>query len=158
VTLATIEHDILFDRLPPDGGVVTPIAATSQEPSPDLYDQLDTLAAALPTWAPGLVGDPVQRTRNLLYVAAVTDVFQMPTEPYVPAMIYAHLAEVVPRETLIKVLYWIAVHPDEGDHSAMDNLEPLGIGRPNDIGEARGRAAVYAVKLLGRLTGKRPAR
>jgi hypothetical protein len=158
VTLATIEHDILFDRLPPDSGVVTPIAATLEEPSPDLYDQLDTLAAALPTWAPGLVSDPVQRTRNLLYVAAVIDVFQMPTEAYVPSLIYARLEEVVPRETLIKVLYWIAVHPDAGDHSAMDSLEPLGIGPPNDIGEARARAAVYAVKLLGRLTGKRPAR
>jgi hypothetical protein len=157
VTLAHIEREILFDRLPPDNGVVTPIASSLQEPGPELYDDLDTLAGALPNWPPGLVADPVQKVRNLLLVAAVTDVYQLPTEAYVPAIVFAQIEDVVPRETLIKILFWIAVHADEGDHSAVDQLQPLGLGNgPSDINEARGRAAVYAVKLLGRLTGKRP--
>jgi ABC-2 type transport system permease protein len=159
VTLATIEREILFDRLPPDNGVVTPVASAIQEPNPDLYEDLDTLAGALPTWAPGLVSDPVQKVRNLLYVAAVVDIYQLPTEAYVPAIVFAQIEETVPKDTLIKVLFWIAVHRDEGDHSAVDNMQPLGLGNgPSDIAETRGRAAVYAVKLLGRLTGKRPGR
>jgi hypothetical protein len=158
VTLEIIEKEILFNRLPPDSGVVTPIASSLQEPDGGLYDELDTLAGALPTWAPGLVEDPVQKVRNLLFVAAVPDVHQMASEAYIPAIVFNQIQQVVPKETLIKVLFWIAVHPDEGDDSAVDNLQPLGLGNgPADIREARGRAAVYAVKLLGRLTGKRPA-
>jgi hypothetical protein len=36
-------------------------------------------------------------------------------------------------------------------------LQPLGV-RPGSIdrAEVRGRAGIYAVKLLGRITGKRP--
>lgn len=159
VTLETIDHDIVFSRLPPDNGVVTPIASSLQEPDADLYDQLDVIAAGLPTWPPGLVNDPVQKVRNLLYVAAVPDVLQMSAEQYIPAVVFTQIEAMVPKDTLIKVLYWIAIHPEAGDDSAMSQLQALGLGSgPNDIPEARGRAAVYAVKLLGRVTGKRPGR
>jgi hypothetical protein len=155
--MAHIETDIAFERLPPDNGVVTPIASPTAEPDPDTWAELDILAAALPTWEPGKVSDPVQRVRNLLYVAAVPDVFQVPMESFTPLIVYAQIEQAVPREDLIKILYWIAIHPDQGDDSAVDQLRPLGIGNgPSDMVETRGRAAVYAVKLLGRLTGKRP--
>jgi hypothetical protein len=157
VTMKNIEEDILFNRVPPDGGVVTPIATPDRQPDPDVQADLDALSAALPTWAPGKIADPVQRVRNLLYVPSVVDVFQLPTEPFVPLVVYDQIQASVPKDDLIKILYWIAVHADEGDDSAIAALQPLGVQKASvDRDEVRGRAGVYAVKLLGRITGKRP--
>ncbi len=157
VTMKNIDEDIIFTRVPPDGGVVTPIATPDRQPDPDVQADLDALADALPAWAPGKVSDPVQRVRNLLYVPSVVDVFQLPTEPFVPLLIYDQIQASVPKDDLIKILYWIAVHADEGDDSAIAALQPLGVQNASvNREEVRGRAGVYAVKLLGRITGKRP--
>lgn len=157
VTMKNIDEDIVFNRVPPDGGVVTPIATPDRQPDPDVQTDLDALADALPDWAPGKVADPVQRVRNLLYVASVVDVYQLPTEPFVPLLVYEQIQASVPKDDLIKILYWIAVHADEGDDSAIAALRPLGVqGGSVDPQEVRGRTGVYAVKLLGRITGKRP--
>lgn len=157
VTMKDIDEDIIFTRVPPDGGVVTPIATPDRQPDPDVQADLDALADALPAWAPGKVADPVQRVRNLLYVPSVVDVFQLPTEPFVPLLIFDQIQASVPKDDLIKILYWIAVHADEGDDSAIAALQPLGVRNASvNRDEVRGRAGVYAVKLLGRITGKRP--
>jgi outer membrane biosynthesis protein TonB/ABC-type transport system involved in cytochrome c biogenesis permease component len=158
VTLADIDRDLIFTRLPPDSGIVTPISEASDEPDPDAQKQLDEIQAALPKWKPGLVADPVQRVRNILFVPAVVDVFQMEgIERYLPHIVFDHVQAVVPKNDLIKVLYWIALHPFDGDDSAVDELRSLGLGNgPGDIKTTRDRVAVYAVKLLGRITGKIP--
>jgi hypothetical protein len=98
----------------------------------------------------------VQRVRNLLYVAAVPDVFQMSDlEKFVPYVVYDYIQQEVPKEDLIKILYWIALHPFDGDDKAVDELRPLGLfNGPSDMETTRDRMSVYAVKLLGRLTGK----
>jgi ABC-2 type transport system permease protein len=154
-TLEDIDREIDFSRLPPDSGVVTPIARDDDMPEPDVAQQLDTLHARLPDWAPGKVQDPVQRARNLLYVAAVPDVLQTPIERFAPLEIYDYLQQSIPKQQLIQVLFWIALHPMDGDDSAVDQLSVLGLNfPPTDIDETRNRAAFYAVKLLGRLTGK----
>jgi len=159
VTRDQVMADLVFDRLPPDSGVVTPIATADQEPPEETWTDLDVLYNGLQTWAPGRVPDVLERTRNLLFVPAVIDVFQLPTEPYVPQMVYDILERDIDKDVLIKVLYWIAVHPDEGSDAAVDQMAPLGIPNgPSDIQEVRGRLGVYAVKLIGRLTGARPAR
>jgi hypothetical protein len=155
VTLADINDTLVFDRLPPDTGVVTPVAKLDELADPDDNDQLEAITAALATWAPGQVADPVQRVRNYLFVPAVIDVFQMPIERFVPLIIFNQLKTAMPKDQLEKILFWIAVHPDEGDTSAVDNLRPLGIdSAPSDMAEVRNRTGVYAVKLLGRLLGK----
>ncbi len=155
VTVAQATEDIAFERLPPDGGVVTPVAPMDEVPDQDTIDQIEVMRAALPDWAPGKVADPVQRVRNLLFVAAVPDVFQMPTERYVPQLVFDRIMDEVPKDQLIKVLYWIALHPNDGDDSAVDNLKPFGLGNgPSDMNEVRYRVMVYALKLLGRLVGK----
>jgi hypothetical protein len=65
----------------------------------------------------------------------------------------------VPKADLFKVLYWIALHPYEGADAAIDQMQPLGLRNgPSDVEELRNRTAIYAVKLLGRVTGKRPAK
>ena len=156
VTMADIDRDLIFTRLPPDSGVVTPIAPRDEEPDENTYALLDKMRAALPAWKPGQVADPVQRVRNLLYVAAVPDVFQMQDlERFVPMVVYERIQEDVPKEDLIKILYWIAVHPFDGDDKAVDELRPLGLfNGPTDMEQTRGRSSVYAVKLLGRITGQ----
>jgi hypothetical protein len=157
VTLEEIDREIAFDRLPPDDGVVTPIAPADEEPDTETAEHLEFLQARLPDWPPGRVEDPVQRVRNYLFVAAVPDVFQMPLERYVPHVVFARLEEDVRREDLARILYWIAIHPMDGDDSAVDELRALRLGGgPSDIEEARQRVALYAVKLLGRIMGKIP--
>lgn len=160
VTLAEINRDLVFDRLPPDSGVVTPVASTDQQvPDQETSDALDQMYAGLQTWAPGRVPDVLERARNLLFVPAVVDVFQMPMEPWVPLMVYEILERDVDREVLLKALYWIALHPDEGSDAVVDQMQSLGLRNgPGDIGEVRGRVGVYAVKLIGRITGARPGR
>jgi hypothetical protein len=153
--MADIDRDLVFDRLPADQGIVTPIAPLDEDPDPEVAAELEKIRSMLPQWAPGQVSDPVQRVRNLLYVAAVPDVFQLPLERYTPHVVFERLQEDIPKDQLIKVLYWIALHPTDGDDAAVDQLWALGFeNRPVDIQQARERAAIYGVKLLGRLTGK----
>jgi hypothetical protein len=156
VTLEHIERDLRFDRLPPDGGVVAPIAPADELPDTDLANHLEFMRTALVLWPPAQVNDPVQRARNVLFVAAVPDVFQIdPLERFVPLVVFDHLQQNIPKEDLVKILYWIALHPEQGDDSAVDQLRALKLGNgPGDMQQTRERAALYAVKLLGRLTGK----
>ncbi len=151
-----IDRDLIFTRLPPDEGVVTPIARFDEEPDERISEQLDKVRAGLPGWQPGKVADPVQRVRNLLYIAAVPDVFQMSElEKFIPLVVYDHIQEEIPKEDLVKILYWIALHPFDGDDKAVDQLRPLGLfNGPADMETTRDRLSVYAVKLLGRITGK----
>jgi ABC-2 type transport system permease protein len=154
VTLADIERDLVFDRLPPDAGVVTPIAAAGQYPEQDVADQLSAVSDTLLAWLPGNVEDPVQRTRNLLFVLGVVDVAQMPMEPYLPEVVFEAIRQRTPTAELLKVLYWIAVHPDQGTIPTVAEFRTLDLRQVSpDTEELRNRAAVYGVKLLGRLTG-----
>jgi hypothetical protein len=158
-TLEDIDRAIDFTRVPPDGGVVTPIAPEDETPDPGVEEQLATLRTLLPDWPPAHVPDVVQRTRNLLYVAAVPDVIQAPIERFAPLEVFERLQQDIPKEQLIKALFWIALHPMEGDDSAVDQLAMLGLDyRATDIDETRNRTAFYAVKLLGRLMGRIPWR
>jgi hypothetical protein len=154
VTLADIERDLVFDRLPPDGGVVTPIAAAGQYPEQEAADQVAAIGDVLLAWLPGNVDDPVQRTRNLLFVLAVVDVAQMPIEPYLPEVVFGEIRQRSSSSELLKVLYWIAVHPDQGTIPSVADFRSLDLRQVSpDTEELRNRAAVYGVKLLGRLTG-----
>src|SRR4026207_862862 len=79
----------------------------------------------LPSGQPGKAADPVQRVRILLYVAAVPDVQQAQIERFAPHVVYERLQEDMPKEQLIKILYWIALHPTDGDDSAVDQVWAL---------------------------------
>ena len=156
VTMAIIDRDLRFDRLPPDEGVVCPIAPADEQPDTDVANHLDFIATTLLSWKPAQIADPVQRVRNVLFVAAVPDVFQMePLERFIPLVVFDHLQQNMPPGDLPKILYWIALHPNQGDDSAVDELQAFKLGNgPSDIDQARERVALYAVKLLGRITGK----
>ncbi len=155
VTIEDIDRDLLFNHLPPDSGIISPIASRTEPPDPDLDAALRQLQQALADWPPGKVPDPVQRTRNYLYVLAVPDVFQRPLERFAPHVIFDRLQRESPKDDLIKILYWIAMHPEDGDDSALDQLRPLGIlDVPGDTEQIRERVVLYGVKLLGRLLGR----
>lgn len=149
---------IAFDRLPPDSGIVSPVSRSDETPDPVLEPSLDQIRDALPEWAPGDVRDPVQRARNLLAIAAVPDILQMEQmERFIPRLIFARLQATIAPRDLPKVLYWIAMHPDDGDDSAIRQLGALGL--PEVSGPTkpvRGRIMLYAFKLLGRTTGHIP--
>lgn len=154
VKRSDIDRDLIFDRLPPDSGIVAPIAPPDEAPPPEVQQQLDAIRVGLPAWGPAGVADPVQRARNILYIAAVPDVHQTELERFAPAVVFDELEQDIPKDDLVKVLYWIALHPMDGDDSAIDQLPALGFeNRGVDAEQARERAALYAVKLLGRVTG-----
>ena len=93
--------------------------------------------------------------RNVLYVAALPDLLQMgDVERYLPQIVFDHLKGHVAYGDLRQILYWIAVHPEEGDDSALGQLHALGL--PDGAGPTRAvrsRVMLYAFKLLGRMTG-----
>ncbi|HEX4177313.1 MAG TPA: ABC transporter permease [Rhizomicrobium sp.] len=149
---------IAFKRLPPDTGIISPVSRAGDVPDLVIMPELNRIRDALPGWVPGNVGDPVQRTRNLLMLAAVPDILQMEqVERFVPRLVFARLQTVIPPRDLPKILYWIAMHPDDGDDAAIHQLQVFGL--PDVTGPAkpaRGRVMLYAFKLLGRLTGHIP--
>lgn len=157
VTLTEIDRWFDLQRLPADSGIVAPIAAPHERPDALLQDDLAHLRRELASWAPGKVADPVQRARNLLFVAAVPDVLRIdPLERFVPRVVFERLKLEAAGDELIRILYWIARRPFEGDDSAAYALNPLlGIAdAPVEMDETRQRVTIYAAKFIGRLTGK----
>jgi len=156
VTVKNIDDDLVFNRgLPPDTGVVTPIASDDQQAEPETEEKLQRFGAALAGWTPAKAIDPVQRVRNYLYAAAVPDVFQLDMERWVPWYVYDRLMQEIPSGDLTKILYWIACTPDRGADPVAEDMRALTLpGMPADVEEVRNRAAIYGVKLLARLLGK----
>lgn len=143
----------LFRNLPPDDGIVAPIA-----PFYAPYPEAECLRRRLPEWEPGRHPDPVQRVRNLLYVAAVPDVQRFDEiEATLPLVVLERLREEFPEEELARLLYWIATHPLEGDVEAVYELDGMCLDIPwvGDILEIRFRTGIYAAKFLARITGAR---
>jgi hypothetical protein len=154
VTAADIDG-IAFDRLPPDSGVVAPIAGADETPSPAMAATLARIENGLATWPPAKTEDPVQRVRNDLYVAAVPDLLRMEgIERFIPNLVLARLEKDLPAEELLHLLYWVAMHPMDGDESAVHALPALGLPDANGQSrQVRQRVMLYAFKFLGRLTG-----
>ena len=147
--------EVAFDRLPGDDGIVAPVARFDEFPDPAAEPVLEQLSARLADWAPGHADDPEQRVRNLLCVAAVPDLLQMElVERFIPVFVFQRIRAEVPRDDLARILYWIAFHPDAGDMAACRQLAPLGLPAVSgDTSRLRPRITLYALKLLGRITG-----
>lgn len=150
VTMEDVDVNLVFVALPPDHGVVTPISAEYRR-----REDVECVRRALPAWAPAGVPDVVQRSRNALLLLAVPDVLQMDIERDLPHAVFEHLQQ-TPKDTLFKVLYWIATHQSDGDLDALDHLAGacLSVTPPDDEDQLRERVAIYATKLLGRITGR----
>lgn len=153
--MAQIDAAIAFDRLPPDRGVVTPIASDIDPSDTALAEELAAIRDGLPQWAPARAADLEQRVRNLLYLPAVVDLYQLSIESSVPLLVFERIERDIDRQELVQILYRIAVDWNGGKDDALDDLEVFGLGpRPGDVAQVRNRAAIYGVKLLGRITGR----
>lgn len=140
-------------QVPPDHGIVAPMAAADEEPEDFMKEQTDKVRNSLATWPPGSDGDELRCVRNLLYVAAVPDAIQMPVERYLPRVVYNHLVDSYPKEKLLKILTYIALHPMEGP--VLDDISDLGVeGAAGDPMLVRERAYLYAIKYIARLSGR----
>lgn len=143
-----------YKNLPEDNGVVAPFADADVQPGEEVTQVLLQVRKGLPDWSPGANGDDLQRVRYLLCVAAVPDCVQDPVERFVPIVVLEHLQATFPRAKLIRMLTWIALHPDDG--AVLGNVSSLGLpritARPAHVRE---RSYYYAVKFVARLTGRR---
>jgi ABC-type transport system involved in cytochrome c biogenesis permease component len=140
-------------NVPPDQGIVSPMAPPDEQAEDFMKEQVDTVRAKLPAWPPGADGDELRCIRNLLYVAAVPDAIQMPVERYLPRVVYQHLLDTYPKDKLTKVLTYIVLHPEEG--MVLDDISDLGVeGTAGDPMVVRERAYLYAIKFIARLTGR----
>jgi hypothetical protein len=54
----------------------------------------------------------------------------------------------------MKVLFWVAEHPDEGDDKALSGMQQLGITGMSDVEDIHNRTGIYAAKFLGRILGR----
>jgi hypothetical protein len=140
-------------NVPPDSAVVTPIAADDDIPDEATDRLLADLEAALPGWAPGKVQDPVQRVLNLMCVAGVPDLVQNPVERYVPLILLPYLESLYPREKLVRILTWIALHPEQG--TIIADVSELGLQGVGDGELVRERVYYYSIKFVARLTGRK---
>lgn len=151
--------EIAFDRLPDDEGLVSPIAQRGTLRDGAVERQIATIRTALPAWPPAQEADPVQRTRNMLYIAAVPDLLQMdPLERHLPWLVFDRLRQDIPPQDLPRILFWISQHPQEGGDAAVEELGALGL--PEVSGptrRVRERAMIYALKFLERLEEARHA-
>jgi len=150
---------VAFERLPPDAGLVAPIAPRGTLQDGAVAAQIATIRQALAAWPPAREPDMLQRTRNYLAVAAVPDLLQMdPLEQHLPWLIFDRLRQDIPPADLRRIFYWIAMHPDEGEDSAIGQLAMLGLPAvQGPTGRVRERIMLYAFKLLGRLESRQPA-
>jgi ABC-2 type transport system permease protein len=140
-------------KVPGDDGVVAPFAPEDEGPDASLVTPLQKLRDLLPVWEPGARGDALQRVRNLLCVAAVADILEHPGERHIPVAVLAHLRAVFPKDQLIRMLAWIALHPDDG--TVLRDVGELGVdGVADDPQLVRERSKYYAIKCLARLTGR----
>lgn len=141
-------------HLPPDDGVVSPIAPPDEEIPDFVQPQVNSVRDKLPTWDPACEPDELHAVRNCLFVVAVPDVVQLPVERYLPNVVLEYLTRTYPKEKLIKILTWIAQHPEEG--TVIDDISELGVdGAAGDPQQVRERVYVYALKFLARLTGRK---
>jgi ABC-2 type transport system permease protein len=140
-------------NVPPDNGIVSPFAPPDEEPEDFMKEQVDSVRTKIATWPPGSDGDDLRCIRNLLYIAAVPDAIQLPVERYMPRVVYQHLVDTYPKDKLVKILTYIALHPEEG--MVIDDISDLGVeGTAGDPMVVRERAYLYAIKFIARLTGR----
>jgi ABC-2 type transport system permease protein len=151
--LTEADIDALDFTVPPDDGLVTPIAGQGEMPDDETDLMLAKLEGELPHWAPGQVEDPVQRVRNLLCVASVLDLLQNPVERFVPSLVQQRMELGFPPEKLVRLLAWIALHPEEG--SVITDLSDLHIEGVVSETVTRERVRLYAIKLIARITGRK---
>ena len=77
------------------------------------------------------------------------DVTQEPSEKFIPVVVLEHLKATFPKAKLMRMLTWIALHPEEG--VVLGNISSLGVpGSAGDPQQVRERSYYYAIKFVAR--------
>jgi hypothetical protein len=142
---------ISFADLPPDSGIITPLAADYRGLDAAGKSRLDAIQDKLAYWPPGAVDDPVQRVRNLLSVCAVADLAEDDNEGEIARAVFNQIHDAVPANILPRVLGWISLHPTEGQ--VVLDVSDFGIAAGVAPDRVRERCEMYARKYLRDLTG-----
>ena len=146
-------RSIPYGNLPPDNGIVAPLAPNLDDLDADGSDRLSTIEERLARWRPGLdAPDLAQRVRNYLCVCAIPDSLEDPLEAEIPFVVFEKLQRDIPADDLKRALGWIILHPAEG--TVIRDVSDLGIeGEPSEQ-RVRERCGFYAKKLLRKLVEK----
>lgn len=138
-----------INEMPPDDGNISPIAGQDEKPVGLSERLVKMVEGALPTWAPGHVADPVQRVRNHLFLLGAPDYAQSVAERFLPAAVLRYLLTQFSEDELAQILCWIALHPDEGTDTVLDDkiFRDLSVPPKLERPEIRLRTYYYAVKL-----------
>ncbi len=142
-----------FESLPPDNGTVAPLAGENDELSPVFKEWMDSIKEELETWPAAKIDDPVQRVRNLLFVAGAADAGQAPIERFLPAVVLARMRQDFNDTELAQILCHIAKTPEEGSAAVLGDLERFGQDSPPAEMEARLRTYFYSLKFIRWLVG-----
>src|SRR6185369_13338918 len=144
--IATAQVDALpYAELQDDEGTVTPFGGLGEEMDPEVKEHVELVRQKLDAWPPAKVADAVQRVRSLLSILAVRDVLEDPSERFLPPMMLARLREDYSKSDLIKLLTWIATHPEQG--TVVSELRDMGV--ETEVGSTeliRDRVTAYAMK------------
>lgn len=140
--------------MPPDDGLVSPIAGDGETADGSSAVELDRIGATLAGWPPGHVANPLQRVRNYLLILGVADIAQSPLERFLPQTVLVHMLSEFPPDELAQLVCWVALHPDEGELSALEDPLLLNLGAAGvDREEVRTRTYYYGVKLTRWIVG-----
>jgi len=100
--------------------------------------------------------DPGRKTRNLLALCALIDQVRGEFEAEVAYVVFERLKKDISRDDLVKTCAWVALKPAEGE--VLVSAPDCGVEGTFPEEKVRTRSVLYAKKLLGRLTGKLPAK
>ncbi|HVT80135.1 MAG TPA: ABC transporter permease [Phycisphaerae bacterium] len=154
VTQAQIDA-VSYDDLPEDYLTTTPVAADFSNLDAEGQARIAELRRELEAWGPVKVASPTERVRNLLNAAAVADLNRDVYEGPFALLVFQKLERDFPKQELEKLLVWVIAQPaGEKVIVALPELQIPDEVESKDVPE---RVRMYAKKLLGRLTGKRPA-
>ena len=109
-------------RVPPDGGVVSPIAPEDDLPEDLTKDEVEAVRNGLGDWPMAKTVDEIQNVRYVLCVAAVPDAIQMPVERYLPRVVYHYLIDRYPKDQLTKTYVLRRILNPMGPQDAIEFL------------------------------------
>jgi hypothetical protein len=128
-------------------GPIAPIAITP--PDPATASALARIQRQLEKWPAAHEPDLTQRARNLLLMAAVSDLYDNePLQSQLPLLVAAELKARLPADQRAAILAAIAADPAAGNVAARETL-PL-VGLPANVGDeapVRNRMGLYAKRL-----------
>jgi ABC-2 type transport system permease protein len=157
ITQAQIDA-VSYEDLPDDDGTIAPIAASLTGLNPETQARVAEWRRQLAAWPPAAAASPAERVRNLLIAASIADLHKDIDEEYFGALVFEKLGADFPPATLEKIAVWLILHPAPAPQRKMladvseFKFDP-GEAEAEQVAE---RVRMYATKLLGRLTRKRP--